>query len=106
MKTEARLSRIAPEGLGGFFALLGLFGSLVGLAVAFLGCVAGATSLDLSGFFTLKFSYPLTGGSVFLLALYPFANAVFGYVTGAVIAWIYNFYASRFGGISITFYQS
>jgi hypothetical protein len=96
MKMELR--RISPSGTGFFLGFLGFIASIPALIIAFTSIGPGKT-VGLNGFVTLSFTGTLD--PIALVFAYPFLNATGGLISGFLIAWLYNFYALRFGGISI-----
>lgn len=46
------------------------------------------------------------GSEILLFFVIPFLSFVGGYVYGFIIAWLYNFYARAWGGISIEVEQT
>jgi hypothetical protein len=99
MKTDLR--RISPLGTGRFLGFLGLILSLLAVVLALVFSGPGRT-VELNGLASVKFTGAVPPGWLgYLIFVYPLVNAFGGFAAGAVLAWIYNFYARHFGGISI-----
>ena len=98
MKT--RLSRISRRDFGLFSAFVGFALSIPFLVFAFISSGPGRT-VTLSGFLSLTF----TGGLPLWALVYPFLNALAGFISGFLGAWLYNFYARLFGGVSFDLEQ-
>ena len=100
MKT--RLSRILPGDLGFFLGFTGFVASIPIVIFAFTSIGPGRT-VHLNGFFTLTFTGSLN--PIGLVLAYPFLNALAGVIAGFLIAWLYNFSAQIFRGVSVDLNQ-
>ena len=90
----ATLRRIDPFSCAKIYALFNLFIGLIfgifyGVFFLILGAVAGEAGIALVGF-----------GIAAIIGI-PLVSAVFGLIIGLIGAAIYNFIASRFGGLEI-----
>lgn len=80
--------RIGPASLA---RVMGAIYAILGLVIALpMGCVATVAPTD-----------EFRGFGLALVVLYPFIMGVLGYIGGLLSAVIYNFIASRFGGLQI-----
>jgi hypothetical protein len=98
MKT--RLKRIDPGGLGGCMGVLGFVMSIPGVILSMVMAAPGA-SIKLTGFFSFGYSSPQGSPSALMLLGYPVMNTVGGVITGFLVAWFYNFFATSFGGVAV-----
>ena len=70
-----------------------VMGILVGIMFAFMGMVNALLGTDGAGLgIVLSFS---------MIILAPIMYGVMGFVSGAIVAWIYNVCADRIGGLEI-----
>ncbi len=90
-------TRISPGDSGLFLGFIGFLISVPVVIFAYATMGPGRT-VSLNGFFSFTFTGGYSNG---LLLLHPIANTIAGVVEGILIAWVYNFYARIFGGISI-----
>lgn len=90
-----RLKRIAPAKLARIVAFIYGLGALL-FSPLYLGLIFAANSPRLHG----EFSWLVLAvmGLAVLVAV-PLFYALFGYLVGAIGAWLYNFSAARIGGI-------
>lgn len=84
------LANISGACLGALACVMAVPLVLIGL----IGMVAGATGGDLQNAF--PFVFAIVGGIVA-----PLVYALMGYLQGLIVAWIYNFFAGRLGGIAV-----
>ena len=99
------LKRITPislgKMLGGLYTLLGLIGGVF-FALAFEGL------RSMLMFFLPGMPFDMDDGhsfSTFLLVILPLIYGAIGFISGIVIAFIYNGTARLFGGIELEFYE-
>ena len=93
-----RIQRIGVMSLakiwGLLFLLVGLlFGVLYGLIVSGIGVVAAVSGE--------KEALLLVVAGVVFMVLFPLMYGGMGFVMGALMAWLYNLVARRFGGLEI-----
>ena len=102
MVMKTRLNRVSAVELGFFLGFVGFLLAIPSAVSAFLAFGRGGT-VALTGFFSSIFTDSMQ--SRWILIAYPVLNGVGGFIGGLVIGLIYNFYARRFGGISIEIAQ-
>ena len=93
-----QVRRVSPLTLGKALALV-FFG--FGAIAAILGLLARGTGAEFTVGSFIEFSGVASRTTV-ILALVPFLEALYGFVTGLIIAGIYNFAADR--GAAIEYY--
>lgn len=97
-----KLSYISPAGLAAILATFGFVGSFIGITFILFSMRPGATA-NLSGFVSFQFTHRI---DIFILIIYPFANAFGGLISGFLIAWVYNHWARISGGLVVGLYDS
>jgi hypothetical protein len=95
---NARLTRISPRDLGLLLGFIGLVVSILSVVLGIITIGLGKT-VNLQGFLTLTFTGSID--SFWIIVAYPLLNAIAGVIVGFIGAWLYNFYARFFGGLSI-----
>ena len=88
---KIKVEKISPLSLGKALALV-FFGFAV--IAAILGFLARETDAE----FTVGAFIQFTGAasrSTFVLLLVPFLEALYGFITGILIGWLYNFAARK-----------
>jgi hypothetical protein len=97
---QVRIGRVNVMSIAKIYAaVLGTFGLVIGLIVAFVslvGGMAGAGSDDGAGVMAL-----MGGLGLFSVILFPLFYALVGLVVGAFFAFLYNLYAGRLGGVEL-----
>jgi hypothetical protein len=86
-----RIRRVAPLTLGKALALV-FFG--FGAIAAVFGFLARGTGAEFTVGDFIEFR-GVASRTTFVLVLVPFFEALYGFITGVIIAWLYNFAADR-----------
>ena len=73
-------------------ALFGIvFGLIYGIMVAFMGTAIG-----------LSRGMPVIGAlGILSIVIFPIIWAIFGFICGAIMALLYNFFAGKIGGVQV-----
>lgn len=93
------LKDIDPVSLGKIMAVMyAIGGFLEGVIIAFIFVVAGNTGTG-----TQAIGGPILGAiGIAIVVIAPIVGAIGGFIVGAIGALIYNWLASKIGGIEIT----
>jgi uncharacterized membrane protein YccC len=86
-----KVKRISPKALGKALALV-FFG--LGVIASILGFLSRGTGAELTVGAFVEFS-GAAARNPFVLILLPFLEALFGFIAGVVLAWLYNVAADR-----------
>jgi hypothetical protein len=94
---KLRIKRIAPLSLaltlGSIYFIIGCFAAMLGIVGTVMGSAVTATT---------PFGFHATGpGALPLFLLTPFISSIGGYISGYLIAWIYNLLARFTRGLVI-----
>lgn len=95
------LKSIDPVSLGKVYAVIAaIFGLIYGIIIALVVVVAGASAA------AMGMAHPFGGLAIGIIAILciigiPILAAVGGFIGAVIGAWIYNFVASKIGGVKI-----
>jgi len=93
-----RLRRIGVLSLAKFQAIFGAaIGLIIGVFFTLFATMMGAAG----GVGAAEFGM-MAGVGVFAIVLFPLIYAIFGFLAGALMAWIYNLVAGWAGGVEIS----
>ncbi|MDD5340821.1 MAG: hypothetical protein PHC97_00055 [Patescibacteria group bacterium] len=76
----------------------GLLGVILGLVLGILFALVGA---GISGMLGDQGGWGMMGGGLFAIILMPIMYGIGGFISGAIVAWLYNLVAGWIGGIGI-----
>lgn len=95
---KLRIKRISPSSLAG---TLGAIYFAIGCVTSVLGLLALGTGLNLTFTGWIKFSGVGGGLPLLMLVINPFLGALVGYISGFLIAIVYNFVSRYTQGVVI-----
>lgn len=78
-----------------------IYGLTLGLMGIFIGIIYALIFSFIGSFANEEIPMMGAGLGIFMLILIPIVYGVIGFVIGALGAWVYNFVATKFGGLEI-----